>query len=154
MKTLISPRETLELAFPSSPGMSADSITEPIVISAQQKFISPALGALYARVEAGETPELLNNYIKPALAYYVKLLVLPVVAASVGQLGIVTHKSDSFAPAAPAVVAALKKRTRSEAAALMRCAIRHIESNPALYPEYDPRENVTRRVSISSDIVL
>ncbi len=154
MNLLITPAEVCSLAFASSPGVRPDAITEPTILSAQEKFIRPVLGPLYESVENGRAAQLLNDYIKPALAYYVKLLILPSIAVSAGSLGLIQQKGGNFTPATAENIAPLRRRTRSEATALIRRAVNHIEASPTLYPEYDPAQNILNRISINSQIVL
>lgn len=154
METLITPQEVIDLAFPGNFTLNTKSIGETTILSAQQKFIRPVLGDLYDRVESGGLPELLDEYIKPPLAHYVKLLLLPVLSASVGSIGIVQPKGSTFTAADAKNLSALRKQARSEAMGLMLRAVQHIEDNPELYPEYNISDNILNRTSITSQIVL
>lgn len=155
MTLLITPREVLELAFPASPSMSEDTITEAVIVAAQQKFIRPVLGAwMYEHALQGRREQLMNDYLKPALALYVKLLLIPTLSSSMGDLGVVQYKSGVFAPASEKSLAALKKRTKSDADALMRRAVEHIEANPSMYTDYDPADNVLNRTSLTGGVAL
>jgi hypothetical protein len=153
MKTLISPREVARIAFASANGID-ELISEPMIISAQQRFLRPVLGRLYDRLERGDCIELLEMLIKPALAYYVKLAALPALAAQTGAAGVVSYRNANLSPASTANMAALRKSVRAEAVALIKLAVAHIENHPDLYPEYDPHNNVMNRVSIGSQVVM
>lgn len=154
MEKLITREEVVRLAFASNPSIAPSAIPETAIVTAQEKFVRPVVGRLYERIGGGELPALLDEYIKPALAFYVKLLVLPVVASPVGQTGVVKYRSSGFAPASERELSRLERKTRSNALMLMRIAVAHIESNRQLYPEYEPSENVLNRISTDGGIVL
>lgn len=154
MELMITRQEVMELAFADSPSMNVSRISEAAVLTAQRKFIAPVLGGLYKRAVAGETPQLTDSYIKPALALYVKLLLLPTLANSIGMLGIVHHKGGTFVPADGDSLVALKKRVRADADTLLRRAVEYIEANSREFPEYNATQNPLNRVSISAGVVL
>ena len=92
--------EVAEIAFKSSVGISgADFIPEIAILSAQNKFIRPALNGLYDKIGEGGYTELLDEYVKPALAYYVRYLLLPTISAQVGTVGVIQPKSGNFSSA-------------------------------------------------------
>ena len=154
MNILITPGEVLEMAFASPEGAESGHISESVIVSAQRKFIRPVINGLFDKLEQGEYEPLLTGYIKPPLAYYVKFLVLPMLSAHVGSLGVVQSRGATFLPADAATLAALRRQTRSDANALMRIAVEHIEVNRTAYPEYDPARNILHRASIASQVVL
>lgn len=154
METLITKQEIVNIAFHGNLPLDDSAVGEATIIAAQHKFIKPVVNGLYPQLLENQYPVLLDDFIKPALAYYVKLLVIPTLSANVGSLGIVRWKGDNFTPANQKYVSALRKNTRSEATALMRRAVEHIESTPAAYPEYDPSQNILKTTNISSNIVL
>lgn len=144
--------EVAATAFPGSLDEAGTFVAETTILAAQQKFLKPALNGLYDSIEQGSYPELLEEYVKPALAYYVRYLMLPTISAQVGTTGIIQSKSSTFGSASDKTVAAIRRRTRSDASALMKRLIEHIESSD--YPEYDPSQNVLNRVSTDSGIIL
>ena len=153
-KFLITPAEVVALAFDAGSGLGPEDIPEGMILSAQEKFIRPVLNELYPRLEAGDLPDFLETFIKPALAYYVRLLLLPVMAVSTDKMGLVVLNGTSLKAADAEQRSMLVKRTRADACALMRRAIRHVEENPEMYPEYRPAKNVLHRLSICSQVVL
>ncbi len=153
MELLITPQEVVETAFEGEYGVTADRIGETVITAAQQKFIRPVIGGLYSRIEAGEYPELAQK-IKVVLAHYVKLLMIPQLAVSLGNGGITQLKSGNFAPAAGDSLKALRDNTKACVGAMMRNLVEYIEENQADYPEYDPADNILHQVSISSGIIL
>lgn len=153
MNILITPAEVAALAFGSPPATDGH-ISESSIISAQHKFIKPVLNGLYDKLLQGEYAALLDEYIKPALAHYVRFLVLPAIATQVGTIGVIQGRGPGFMAADAQTVRRLRRRARADANALMRRAVEHVESLRSDYPEYDPAKNVLNRVSISSDIIL
>ena len=151
----MTPREVADIAFEGSLNVvDADFIPEAVILSAQQKFIKPALNGLYDKIMGGGYAALTDEYVKPALAYYVRYLLLPTVSAQVGTVGVIQPKGAHFSSAADKTVAAVRRRTRSDANALMNRLVEHIEALPGDYPEYDPAQNVRNRVSTDAGVVL
>ncbi len=150
----MTPAEVAAAAFPGSLDPEGSFVPVGSIVAAQQKFLKPALNGLYDRLEQGAYSELLEEYVKPALAHYVRYLLLPTIAAQVGTTGVVQPRSSSFGAASDKAVEAIRRRTRSDATALMQRLIEHIETLAADYPEYDPAKNVLNRVSTASGIVL
>lgn len=137
MKTLITPARVAEIAFEPAEAFCEAAVSEAAILSAQHKFIEPALGALYGELAEGKHAGLLEEYITPPLALYVKWLLMPSLAVQSGRMGIVQVQSASFRPADARTLARARQRVKADARALMRCAVEHIEQNPQLYPSYD-----------------
>lgn len=155
MELLITSDEIASLAFGGAENVDTQMLSDAVILAVQNKFIKPVLGnKLYDSVLTGRYAELLDVYIKPALAMYVKFAVLPSVSAQVGTLGVVRYSGESFSPADDAVLKRLIQRVRTEADTLMDAAVKHIELQPLSYPEYDSQGNVRNRVSIAGGIVL
>lgn len=153
MELIITPQEVVETAFEGEYGVTAERIGESVIASAQQKFIKPVLGDLYGKIEGDSYPEL-KQLVKAALAQYVKLLMIPKLAVSMGNGGITQIKGAHFSSAGEDSIKALKESIKAEACALMREAVVHIEQNRDDYPEYDPSDNILHKVSICSGIIL
>lgn len=150
----MTPAEVAAAAFPGSLNGDGSFIPESTILTAQQKFLKPALNGLYGKVIQGSYTALLEEYVKPALAFYVRYLMLPTISAQVGTTGIVQPKSSTFGSASDKAVAAIRRRTRSDATALMKRLTDHIEALPGDYPEYDPAQNVLNRISTDTGIIL
>lgn len=141
MKTLITPAQVAALAFEATEQFSPVEINEAVLLSAEQKFIAPALGPLYAELQAGLHADLLEEHLAMPLSLYVKWLMLPTLAVQSGRVGVVQMRSDNFAPADPVALSRARQRVKADARALMRCAIEHIEAHPESYPAYLPAGN-------------
>jgi hypothetical protein len=177
MELLISPAVVAERAFRAPDFIEAVAVSEAVILAAEQKFIRPVLGAaLCDRLREGAYPLLLDEYVVPPLALYVKALMLPSLAVQAGAAGVVEAHGPHLARADGKKVRAVVRRLRAEALALMKRAVEHIEvSNGAgaaagagaagaagiagagavaAYPEYDARGNVLNRCSMEGGIVL
>lgn len=155
MKLLMSPAEVEAAAFGDMGGQNGALVSESAVYAAQCKFIKPVLGPkMSAALEEGSYAEFAEEYVKPALAMFVKYAVLPSVAARAGALGVVNFSGECFDAADNEAVRRLRDAVRSDAEALLAAAVGHIEASSGEYPEYDPRENIKNRVSIGGGIVL
>ena len=151
---LMTPHEVVEIAFRGVEAVDENVIGEAPILTAQYKFIRPVLGKLYEALLEGKYPELLNGYVKAPLAHYVKWLLLPRLSVQCGGIGVVQFKGENFSAAGDGAFAMLRQQVRSDAQALMKRVIERIESALEEFPEYDPEQNVLRRVLLLGDWVL
>ncbi len=152
MQLIITPAEVAALAFPGSLDPEGGFVAQASILAAQHKFLKPVVNNLYTTLE--NHPELLEEYVKPALAQWVRFLALPAIAAQVGGTGIIAPRGQNFESVAPMSAATLRARSKADARALTRRMVEHIEANTARYPEYDPALNVLNRTSTTGNIVL
>ena len=71
-----------------------------------------------------------------------------------GRLGIVRFGGEYFGPTDGAALKLLRERIRAEAETSLTAAVERLEAAPAEFPEYDPRENIKRRLSVAGGVVL
>lgn len=155
MEKLITAAEVVALAFGGEENFRASEISDAAILAAQQKFIRPVLGgALCKAMEQNRQTTLHNTYLKPALALYIKFLVLPALAAQVSMAGVVAYIGEGYRSVDTVTFRRLLRRIRSDADALLDAAIDYIESNAALFPEYDPEQNIRNRVRLEGGVVL
>ncbi len=152
METIITSAEVAAMAFPGSLDPDGSFIAEASILTAQQKFIKPVLNKLYDRLS--NYPDLVNEYVKPALAQWVRFLVLPSIAAQVGSTGIIAPRGQNFESVAPMSAAALRSRTKADARALSRRMVEYIEDHASEFPEYDHTLNILSRTSTTGNVVL
>jgi len=151
----MTPAEVAAAAFRAPEFIQPDAVGESAILAAQRRHIRPVVGAaLYAALCRGDYVSLLEEYIRPPLALYVKLAMLPALAVQTGAAGVVELHSANLARAGEAKMRGAARRLRSDADALMRRAAEHIEASRGLYPEYDPEENVLNRCSVAGGVVL
>lgn len=143
------------MVFRAPDFITGDAVGEATILAAQQKFVRPVLGdALCEALARGTHPGLLADFVRPALALYVKALMLPSLAVQSGAAGVVEVNSRNLAGAGAAKLRAAVRRLRGDASALMRRAVEHIESAPDAWPEYDPALNILNRCSIDGGVVI
>lgn len=137
MKLLITPSEVAAIAFDHTEAFRPESVTEAAILTAQRKFIKPVLGSLYAELLDGKHADLLSEYIKTPLALYVKWVILPLLSVQSGNTGVVQVRSGNFLPADTRTLARIRRRIKTDANTLVRCAVEHILENPSDYPGCD-----------------
>jgi hypothetical protein len=155
MKLLITPAGVADLAFRAPDFINPEAIDEATILAATQKFIRPVLGrALCDALLEGSHPEFLEDFVRPPLALYVKMSMLPSLALRTGAAGVVEIHSRNMARADNTKLHTAIRRLRVDAAALMRRAVDHLEAEPATYPLYNPSDNILHRVSAGGGVVL
>ena len=122
--------------------------------TAQLGFLRQVFGKLYDKL--GEEPyaAFCRTYIKPALAYYVRYLMVDEQCAAIGAAGIRQNKSADTEAVPDSRLHLLRRQARNDADTLLDKAIDYVENNPAMFPEYDPKENIRRRVLIKGGFIL
>lgn len=154
MKLFITPAEVAAMAFGGEGRGIEAHMDDAVIASAQRKFLKPVLGELYVALEAGRYGALLSDYVKPALAQWVRYLVLPSLSAQAGAAGVVQYGGSGFDAAGDKSLARLLRRTRGNAGTLTLDMVEHIEANGDDYPEYRAQDNVLNRIGISGGLVL
>ncbi len=132
MRTLITPAEVVAMAFGADEYLPEGAVGRAVILSAQQKFIKPALGEIYGQMLQGRHAAVVEQYIKAPLALYVKWLMMPAMAVGSGAMGVVRHRTDHFEPADAKALSAARRRVKGDAKALMRCALEYIAADPQL----------------------
>ncbi len=122
---LITPEEVYGLAYANvSEYTPVEVITDADIAVAEKRYLKPVIGdELYASLLAGEYPTLLDNYVAPALALFVREVV--------------------DAPSAPASVAGMKR-----ARGMRKILSDYLDDNESSFPEYDADENILKRCQI------
>ena len=151
---LITAAEVLETAFPSNEYVPEGMIVPARIETAQLGFLRPVFGKLYDKL--GEEPyaAFCRTYIKPALAYYVRYLMVDEQSAAIGAAGVRQNKSAYTEAVPDSRLHRLRRQARNDADTLLDKAIDYVENNPAMFPEYDPKENIRRRVLIKGGFIL
>lgn len=150
---IITPEQVVELAFSTSDQITPAAIKKTKIDAAQEKFIRPALGRLYDVLIEGQYPELAEEYIRPALAYYVRYTIIPDLALKLNDKGALSHFTDHSNAATDKQRAEMRQQAKDDAAALLDKAIRHIEEHNDDFPEYAPNRNVRNKVSTNGLIL-
>lgn len=151
---MITPEQVLELAFAANEKITPVSIKQTKIDAAQEKYIRPVLGRLYDALLDGKYPELLDGYIRPALAYYVRYSVIPDLALKLNDKGAQTYYSEYANTATDKQRAEMRQQARDDANALLDKAVRHITENRSRYPEYEPRTDIRKKITSNGGIIL
>ena len=154
-KILITAAEVVETAFGGSNNLHPEEVSEAVIVAAQRKYLLPVFGeALLEEFLAGEHATLVEEYVKLALALYVKRLLLPVLAARVGTAGVVKYIGEGYTYVDSATLLRLMRRTKADADVIVDAAVDYVELNPQSFPSYDASSNIRRSVNIDAGIVL
>lgn len=135
-------------------------IKDAFIEAAQLEYLRPTLGEdLYDKIVAGgldtDHQTLLNTYIKPALAFYVKYMIIPDMNANTTSKGTRTFGSDNFTqPASDKSRAELANMTIVMADTLRDKMVRHIEDNLTIFTTYQKGDNIQTSISMKGGIVI
>ncbi|MFA6335583.1 MAG: hypothetical protein WCX48_08525 [Bacteroidales bacterium] len=136
MAHLITASEVITIAFIGEEKISSDKIKDVSIDIAEKEFIIPHIGQdLYDALILGSYTELATLLEKP-LAFYVRFLILPEIAVSVANMGLMQSINDYSRPVSSAMQNTLLQRTLKNAETLMDTVVKYIQDNYELYPEY------------------
>lgn len=158
---LITAAQVISTAFTNT-STDADLIKAQIIRSAEIQYIRPALGDdLYALIVSEHTADvwtllnetLYDDYVQPALAYYVKLLCLPDLHMNTTSQGIMSNNAEFSTQVSSAMRAELAQATKQIADSIISDMIKYIEDNDSSFPTYSTGENRTERRMIGGFLV-
>ena len=129
---LISSAEALSLAFTPAEFQREELIPAVTIETAQLRYLNPAFGPLYDCLNEPRYEAFVERYVKPALACYVRALVIDARAAA-GRL---------------------RRQALRDAETLLEEAIEFVERHPEDFPEYDPDLGIRRRVLFKGGLIL
>lgn len=152
MNSLITPQEVTLIAFSPTEQITPSSIIESKIIAAEEKFIRPVLGKLVDALKEGKYPELLNDYIKPALAYYVRYSIIPDLSLKLNSIGAQTAFTAHSNAATDRQRSEMRMQAKDDADALLSKALRHIVEGE--YPEYEARKDVRNKIIIKGGLII
>ncbi len=149
-RTLITPAEVISRAFSTDELLSPDALLEEDIAAAEEGRLVPVIGRpLCEALHQGLHPELIDEYIAPALAFHTRLLIQ-------GRLNIRTSSVGTTAPRnrpSEGELHAQRASLRRQASLLMRRLTLHLNQNSERYPEYDPSRNPLNRCSTDGNLV-
>lgn len=151
---LITPNEVVELAFTPYDQIDPAVLTDTRIEAAQLKFLRSPLKKMYAALVAGLYPEFCTEFIKPALAYFVKYHIFRHLSVRIGNDGIIRLHMPDAVPADSPEIDRLRQESRETANILLNKAFHHLRNNATDFPEFDTQENHCRWPRINSGIVL
>ncbi len=122
--TLITPQRVIDLAYSNADYTPSSMIAEADILTAERKYLIPVIGeTLFDSLLRGDYLELMEDYVEPALALYVREL--------------------ANLPSAPRSPEGMR-RARS----LIRRLSDHLDDNCATYAEYVASDNILKRCKI------
>lgn len=126
-------------------GSIGDDYLRVAMLSAQDKWISPYLGdSLYSYLKAqiqagtisGNYSTLLNDYIKPAFAWWTVVEYLPNAMVKIDNSGLVQRTSDDTISASRNDKEMLQAQARDNAEHYTQALVRYLCANTILFPQY------------------
>ena len=151
---LISPAEVLELAFPSNQYLPEDMILPAKIDTAQYRFLKPAFGNFYACLVNEQYESFLNRFVKPALAFYVRYLIIDDLCASTGTSGVLQTETDYAESASEKNMEKVKRQAKEDADTLLRQALDYLEDHAEQFPEYDVEHEKDRKVCMKGGFIF
>lgn len=149
MRTLITPKDVLRLAYSTEEMLPSSIVLDVDIIEAECRHILPILGkGVMARLVAGEYKELMNDYVAPALALWTRY----------GIEQVAHHRSAACHNEHPTGADNERLRTtlhalRNKASALTRRLSDYLNANSESFTEYDPDKNPLNRCFIHGNII-
>ena len=154
MKTLITSEQILALAFADAEYISPATIGSADIVAATSRYLQPIMGQpLIDALTEGEYATLLEQYVAPALAFTVRLLVQPALFLRIGDGGLMAPHSDSGTAPSSSAVEALQRSVSKRTRQLLKRLSDHLNANAESYPHYNPKLNILNRCLIDGGIV-
>lgn len=159
---LITSREVVELSFVEEKNFLDTKIKGSLIFAAQEKYILPILGeGLYSELQVQIRDSslttlmtlLLNDFVKPTLAYYVKYLAAPSLSRPIKNTGIQQFTGQGHQASKYQDVQSIQKTSLRIGDALAMAMTRYIEKNKADFKLYVSENNVKNRVGIGGGII-
>ena len=135
MANLITAQEVIELAFAENSNMREESISDTSIRIAEIKYIKPVFGDMYSML--GTTySDFTNEYIKPALAYFVKCEIVSSIAIDMSNAGIAVANPQYQSAASDKQRQRLYDSEMSKAKVLLDDALAYISAHAEEFPDF------------------
>jgi hypothetical protein len=145
MTTLITAEQVINLAYGPNEQIRPSAITAVDIAEAEACHILPILGdALTEAIHSGKYHSLVEDYIAPALALWVRHGIEPMLHTRCGG----DHSNTSTNS-----IALAQRTLHRKATTLTRRLCNILNRHRADFPEYDPHTNPLNRCSIYGDII-
>ena len=152
MNRLITPEKVIQLAFGEAEYLSEQAVSDADIVAATSRYIRPIIGQKLAeRLVENSYPELLDEYVAPALAAAVRYMVQPLINLRTGDSGLVAPKGECFGTPSKEATAELQLRLKCRMRELLRRLSDHLNSNS--YAEYNADCNILNRCFIDGGVV-
>ena len=135
MANLITAQEVIELAFAENSNMREESISDTSIRIAEIKYIKPVFGNMYSML--GTTySDFTNEYIKPALAYFVKCEIVSSIAIDMSNSGIAVANPQYQSAASDKQRQRLYDSEMGKAKVLLDDALAYISAHAEEFPDF------------------
>ena len=135
MRNLITAQEVIDLAFAENSNMMADSIPDTAIRIAEIKYIRPAFGVMYPLL-ADKYADFTNDYVKPALAYFVKCEIVSSIAIDMSNSGVAIANPQYQSAATDKQRQRLYDSEMSKAKTLLDFALEYIATHSESFPDF------------------
>lgn len=136
MANLITAKEVIELAFAENSNMREESISDTSIRIAEIKHIKPVFGNMYSML--GTTyADFTNEYIKPALAYFVKCEIVSSIAIDMSNSGVAIANPQYQSAASDKQRQRLYDSEMGKAKVLLDDALAYISAHAKEFPDYE-----------------
>ena len=136
MANLITAQEVIELAFAENSNMREESISSTSIRIAEIKYIKPTFGNMYPLL--GTTyADFTNDYIKPALAYFVKCEIMSSIAIDMSNSGVAVANPQYQSAASDKQRQRLYDSEMSKAKVLLDDALAYIYAHIEEFPDFE-----------------
>lgn len=135
MRNLITAQEVIDLAFAENSNMMAESISDTSIRIAEIKYIRPAFGAMYTLL-ADKYADYTNDYVKPALAYFVKCEIVSSIAIDMSNSGVAVANPQYQSAATDKQRQRLYDSEMSKAKTLLDFALEYIATHSEEFPDF------------------
>lgn len=135
MDNIITAQEVVDFAFAENSNMRADSISTTVIRIAEIKYISPVFGDMYPLL-VDKYAEFTDEYIKPALAYFVKCEILSSLAIDMSNSGVAVANPQYMSAATDKQRQRLYDSEMSKAKTLLDYALAYIKANADEFPDF------------------
>lgn len=152
MDNIITAQEVIDIAFTENTNMRPQSVNATVIHAAELKYIKPALGAVYDN--RTKYAEFFDNYIKPALAFFVKVEIIPSLSINLSNGGAVVVNPQYQTAATDKQRVLLIESEMGKAQTLLDEAIAYIVANADQFPDYVQRKQPKPKYKITGGIIL
>lgn len=135
MRNLITATEVIELAFAENSNMREESISATSIHIAEIKYIRPVFGDMYALL-SDKYADYTNDYVKPALAYFVKCEIVSSIAIDMSNSGIAIANPQYQSAASDKQRQRLYDSEMSKAKTLLDFALEYIATHSSEFPDF------------------
>ena len=154
MKTIIDQSLVLALAFGEAEHLSHQVVGSADIVVATERSITPILGQkLTDALIEGKYSDLAEEYVAPALAFAVRLVIQPAINLRMGDSGLVAPKGEAMESPDSDAVRQLQRSLRMRTKQLLRRLSDYVERNAVQFKEYKSSENIFNRCSIDGGVI-